>query len=144
MKARWYLTPFPHQHAHRVRATHARVFTSRHVLGLPQKVPPVVSGDFTGTISPALQMLALGLVDVVELFGLGAEGVRGAEDVRDVVVEAQLVVDDTVVDVVRLEQVLERPRAFLRPFLDIVHFDLGQTYAAGEKTDAGQEAGEPG
>lgn len=46
--------------------------------------------------------------------------------------EAQLVVDDAVVDVVGLDQVLERSCSLLRPFFDVVHVARGQVDATGE------------
>lgn len=49
------------------------------------------------------------------------------------VVEAQLVVDDAVVDVVGLEQVLERARALLWLLFDIVNVRLWQLDAAVEE-----------
>ena len=77
------------------------------------------------TIRPRLKVLALRLRDVVKLISVCAEDVRRAQNVRQVVVESQIVVDDAVVDVVCFQQVFQRPRPLLRVGLDLVCFDLG-------------------
>lgn len=48
-----------------------------------------------------------------------------------VVVESQVVVYDAVVDVIRFEQVLQRPRLLLRLGLDLMRLDFRQLDAAG-------------
>lgn len=46
--------------------------------------------------------------------------------------EAEVVVDDAMVDVVGLDQVLQCSRSLLRSFFDIVHVALGELDAGGE------------
>ena len=46
------------------------------------------------------------------------------------VVKLKVVVDDRVVNVVRLEEMFDRARAFLRAFFDVVDGRCGKLYAA--------------
>lgn len=87
--------------------------------------------NLTRTVCPRLQVLALGLRDMIELIGIRAEDVRRAQDVRQVVVESQVIVDDAVVNVIGFQEVLQRPRPLLGLGLDFMCFDFGQLDAAG-------------
>ena len=90
-----------------------------------------MSSNLARAIRPRLKVLALCLRDMVKLISIRAEDVRRAQNVRQVVVESQIIVDDAVVDMVRFQQVFQRPRPLLRLGLDLVCFDLGQLDAAG-------------
>lgn len=83
-------------------------------------------------------MLALSFGDVVELIRLSAEDVRRAQNMRQVVVKSKVIVNDAVVDVVRFEQVLQRPCSLLRLGFDLVGLDLGQLDTAGAAGPAGE------
>ena len=54
------------------------------------------------------------------MVSIGAEYVRGAEDVWGVVVEAEVVEEDAVVGVIRFEEVFECSCALLGSFFDVV------------------------
>lgn len=97
-----------------------------------------MSSNLARAISPRLKVLALCLRNVVELIGIGAEDIRRAQDVRQMVVESQVIVDDAVVNVVRFQEVLQRPRPLLRLGLDFMCFHLGQLDAAGAAGPAGE------
>jgi len=99
--------------------------------------------NLTRTVCPRLQVLALGLRDMIELIGIRAEDVRRAQDVRQVVVESQVIVDDAVVNVIGFQEVLQRPRPLLGLGLDFMCFDFGQLDAAGAAGPAA-EVGEGG
>jgi len=101
------------------------------ILPLAQKISPIMSSNLARAVRPRLKVLALCLRDVVELVGVCAEDVRRAQNMRQVVVESQVIVDDAVVNVVRFQEVLQRPRPFLRLGLDFMCFDLGELDAAG-------------
>ena len=90
-----------------------------------------MSRNLARAIRPRLKVLALCLRDMVKLISIRAEDVRRAQNVRQVVVESQIIVDDAVVDMVRFQQVFQRPRPLLWLGLDLVCFDLGQLDAAG-------------
>jgi hypothetical protein len=119
-----------------------------------EKVAPVVVDDLGGRVLPRLELLVLFFVDVVQLLLARAQEVGRAQNVRRMVVELEVVVDDGVVDVIGAQEVLERPRAPRRVRLDAVDLDRGDVdgprrfagAAAGvdeqaDQRDAGQERG---
>jgi hypothetical protein len=59
--------------------------------------------NLTRAVFPRLKVFTLCLRDVVELIRFRTKDVRRAQDVRQVVVESQVIVDDAVVDVIRFQ-----------------------------------------
>lgn len=76
------------------------VYEGALVFSLAEEVSPVVFGDFAWTVLPGLEVLRLGFVDMGELVGIGAKDVGRGQDVRDVVMEAEVIVDDGMGNVV--------------------------------------------
>jgi hypothetical protein len=87
--------------------------------------------NLTRAVLPRLEVFTLCLRDVVELIRFRAKDVRRAQNVRQVVVEPQVIVYDAVVDVVCFKKMFQRPRSLLRLRFDLVCFDFGQLDAAG-------------
>lgn len=111
---------------------------SFYELSLSQVISPIMFCNLTGAVMPRLQVFALRLVHMGQVVGIGAQDVGGTEDMRRVVVEAQVVVDDAVIDVICLEKVFQRPRSLLRPLFDIVDVCLGDLDAASEESKGGE------
>lgn len=87
----------------------------------------------TRTIPPRLQIPTLFLIDVRQLIRFRAENIRRSKNMRCMIVKPQVVVDDAMIDMVRFEQMLQRPRSLLGSLFDIVDFGLGDVYAALEE-----------
>lgn len=94
--------------------------------------------NLSRTILPRLKVLALSFRNVVELLCLCTENIRRPQDVRQMIVKSQVIVDNAVINVVRFQQVLQRPRSLLRLALDLVSFDFGQLDAAGAARPAAE------
>jgi hypothetical protein len=114
------------------------------VLLFAQKVPPIILGDFRRGVLPRLELLGLNLVDVVQLLLGGAKEVGRGEDVRGVVVELQVVVDDGVIGVVALDEVLQTPGAAALGCFDIVDVDGWQVDALDVIADQPVDDGDVG
>lgn len=84
-------------------------------------------------------MLALRLVDVVQLIGICTKYVGGTEDVRRVIVETEFVIYDAMVDVVGFEEMFQGSCSSLRLLLDFVDLGFGELDGLG-----GAEIGEEG
>ena len=54
----------------------------------------------TRAVVPGFEVFAFGLVDFAQLIAIGTEDVRRGEDMRDVVMETEVVVDDGMGDVI--------------------------------------------
>ena len=105
----------------------------RHLLSLSQEIPPIMLRNLTWTIPPRLQVPTLFLIDICQLIRFRAENVCRSENMRRMIVKPQVVVNDAMVDMVRLEQMLQRPRSLLGSLFDIMDFGLGDVDAALEE-----------
>ena len=75
---------------------------------------------------------------MIELVCFCTKDIRRPQNVRQMIVESQVIVDNAVINVVRFQEVLQRPRPLLRLALDLVSFDFGQLDAAGAARPAAE------
>ncbi len=121
----------PLQHQLILKEIHKRAL----VLPPSQEIAPVVPRDLARRVLPRDQPVRrLAVVDPVQVLRVAAEDVGGPQDVRGVVVEAAVVEEDGVVDVVELEQVLEAPRRLVfgcRAGFEVVDGHRGERHGGG-------------
>lgn len=101
------------------------------VLPFPQKIAVVVQGNLTGCINPWLvSFMSSTFVDLGQMVGVAAENICRAQDVRRVVVEAEMVVEDRKVGMVELQQVLQSTVSLVGGCFDVVRGGRGNIDAA--------------
>lgn len=90
------------------------------VVAVSQEVNPVLINNLGRRRRPWLQCFDMLIVNLVEMIFIGTKKIGRTHILSIVIIQMQLLVDDSVIDVVCLEQVLERTGGAVLVCLDVV------------------------